>query len=165
MTNPTLYMLIGLPASGKSSWREDFLDKKHADGEPWYDYEILSTDDWVEKEARLMGSTYSETWPKYIGTASKILNELCGIAVERNANIIWDQTNLTLSSRAKKLKQIPSNYHKIAVVFKKPDDEEYNRRLENRPGKTIDKALIENMVKTYECPYFDEGFDEIWYEN
>lgn len=156
-------MLVGLPGSGKSFWTHDFLDKKLDGG--WLNHVVLSTDAIVEYKARAFNSTYTEIWPTFIGEATKMMYEDLKEAVSRSANIIWDQTNLTASSRIKKLKQIPNNYRKIAVIFKTPDPEEHARRLASRPGKTIDNAIIENMVKTYETPSFEEGFDEIWYEH
>lgn len=157
-------MLIGLPASGKSTWVANFLDKQIAENGQWDNYVVLSTDALVEAEAKLVGSTYNEVWPKYIDTATKIVDETLGISVRRNVNIIWDQTNLTAKSRAKKLLKIPLNYKIIAVYFRTPDAEEHKRRLDSRPGKTIPQTILDNMSKTIEFPVFEEGFDEIWVE-
>ncbi len=161
---PTIYFLIGVPASGKSTWVDRFFEEKLAANENWYDYEVLSTDSLVEAEAKIMNSTYNQTWPKYIDTATKIVDETLSISVGRNVDIIWDQTNLTAKSRAKKLTKIPNNYRKIAVYFRTPKADEHKRRLESRAGKTVPQETIDNMIKTIEFPTIEEGFNEIWVE-
>lgn len=155
---PTLYFLIGLPASGKSTWVEKY--------ESTHGYtRVLSTDQYIETEASHYGKTYSEVFESTIKAAENFLNKSLQAGLERNANMIWDQTNLSAKSRAKKLDKIPSSYHIIAVYFPTPDPEEHARRLNSRPGKVIPTDVIENMKKTIEFPSFSEGFDEIWVEN
>ena len=154
---PTAYILIGVPASGKSTWVEHYK-------EVYGFIRVLSTDAYVETEAQHLGKTYSEIWKDTIVDAEKFLYLSLEAAIERNQNFIWDQTNLTAKSRAKKLDKIPANYRIIAVYFRTPDEKEHIRRLIDRPGKTIPMETIDNMIKTIEFPSFDEGFDEIWVE-
>ncbi len=79
-------------------------------------------------------------------------------AVEQKRNIIWDQTNLTVKSRSKKLDMIPSSYKKICVDFPIPSD--WEKRLD-RPGKVIPTNVRDRMKKMYDNPSLSEGFDEI----
>ena len=81
-------------------------------------------------------------------------------AKEEGFNIIWDQTNLNIKSRNKKL-QLLDGYYKIAIVFAQPSNYELQRRLESRPGKNIPFYIINSMIDSYEEPTLEEGFDEI----
>ena len=154
MTTPTLYMLVGIPGSGKSTWVEN---------QEWAkDCAYISTDKLVEEEAKRKGSTYDKVFHDYMKEATFVMcNEVVN-AREQEKNIIWDQTSTTVKSRAKKLRMLP-NYKKIAVVFKVPETEELNRRLANRPGKTIPKNIVDQMISGFVVPTEEEGFDEIWY--
>ena len=75
--------------------------------------------------------------------------------------MIWDQTNVSKKSRAPKLAMVPDHYEKIAVVFATPDDEELQRRLGSRPGKSIPAHIVMGMASSLQQPTYDEGFDDI----
>jgi gluconate kinase len=49
------------------------------------------------------------------------------------------------------------------VVFKTPDPEELDRRLNSRPGKHIPKHVMKSMLENWDEPSEDEGFDKIIY--
>jgi predicted kinase len=149
---PTLYMLIGIPGSGKSSWR----NVHHLQSAV-----IISTDDLIEQYARTLGKTYSDVFQEYIKQATKISNEQLRVAIANNLDIIHDQTNLTAKSRANKLSKIPDSYRKVAVFFSTPDDAELKRRLASRPGKTIPANVVLGMRSQLERPSKAEGFDEV----
>ena len=151
---PKVYMLIGVPGCGKSTW---------ACNQEWYnDCSYISTDTWIELEARRQGKTYSDVFNEYIPKATHIMNEHIKLAIHAEQDIIWDQTNMSSKSRAKKLAMLP-NYEKIAVVFRTPEKEELDRRLANRPGKIIGDHIIKSMIDSYNEPTIEEGFKEIWY--
>jgi tRNA uridine 5-carbamoylmethylation protein Kti12 len=95
-----------------------------------------------------------------VKAASQNMETDLAVAVKTGLNIIWDQTNLTHGSRAKKLKEIPSSqYEKIAVVFMTPPD--LDARLASRPGKTIPMNVIKQMLGSFEMPTLHEGFSKI----
>jgi len=147
-------MLIGVPGAGKSTWIKDQI---------WaLGLNIVSTDVWVEDYAKRMGKTYSEVFEEYMPTATKFMEEHIVFCRKNNLDVIWDQTNMSAKSRAKKLAKFPS-YEKIAVVFRTPEKEELDRRLANRPGKFISENVINNMINSYDEPNEKEGFKEIWY--
>lgn len=153
MNKPKLYMLIGLPGSGKSTWYENF---KNDCGYHCY----ASTDFFIDLTARLQRKTYDEVFKNTIKDATKSMFELVMAATKDNMDIVWDQTNLNRKSRGQKLIMIPDHYQKIAIYFPTPDD--LSDRLANRPGKTIPWHVMENMVMSFEYPEYDEGFDVIY---
>lgn len=149
-----LYVLVGVPGSGKSTWVKN---QKWAD-----ECVVVSTDEFVEDYAKECGQTYSEVFDDYMPTAVKLMTEKVIRAREAGMDIIWDQTSTSTVTRAKKLRMLP-DYYKIAVVFRRPDDEELKRRLASRPGKNVPWTVIEQMWGSWEDPTEEEGFDEIWY--
>ena len=150
------YQLIGVPASGKSTWIKN---------QTWaLGLTIVSTDAFVEDYARSVGKTYSEVFTEYMPKAVDLMAEQVVNARKLGHDIIWDQTSTSIASRKRKFNML-SNYEHIAVVFKTPEKEELNRRLASRPGKNIPLNVVEQMAfdLTMEPPTEEEGFKEIWY--
>ncbi len=154
MKKPKLYVLVGVPGAGKSTWI--------ANQEWAKDCVIVSTDNLVDAHAAATGKTYSEVFKDYMPTAVKLMSDQVVAARKRKANIIWDQTSVSVGSRAKKLRMLP-NYYKIAVVFNTPDTAELQRRLDSRLGKHIPKQVVNSMIATFVMPTTEEGFDEVWH--
>jgi predicted kinase len=153
-TMNTLYMLVGVPGSGKSTWIES---------QNWSRNCVhLSSDKFIEEYAFSVGKTYNEVFDEYVKTATQLLTKRAITTNVSETDAIWDQTNLTVKSRSSKLKLFPC-YRKIAVVFSTPDTAELARRLASRPGKSISDAVIASMTSIFQMPSEEEGFDEIWH--
>lgn len=151
---PKVYMLVGVPGSGKSTWvaNQDWAK----------DMPVVSSDRFIEEHAKQAGLTYNDVFKDYVKIATKLMENQVAICQANNMDFIWDQTNTSVKSRKGKLATI-SGYECIAVMFRTPEDEELARRLANRPGKAIPDAVISFMKDTLEEPTEEEGFTEIWY--
>lgn len=156
MARPKLWMLIGVPGSGKSTWVDNQLE--NCDDPPF----IASTDEYIEYIAKSQWKTYNEVFKDNIKAAEKRMYAQVALATDLDECIIWDQTNLTRKSRAKKLIMIPDHYDKIAIFFPTPEDiwERLIQR-ENATGKSIPEHVVRNMMNTIELPEFGEGFIQI----
>ena len=150
------YLLIGIPGSGKSTW----IKSQPFD---WGRTVVASTDDYVDAEALRQGKTYSEIFKDTMPDAVAYMAKTVVDAVKEGKDIIWDQTSVTVPSRAKKFRMLPANYEVIAVVFNTPDKAELARRLASRPGKEIPKYVIESMRANWQEPTKAEGFVQIIY--
>lgn len=151
---PKLYMLVGVPGSGKSTWYQN--------QEFWMsDVAYISTDKYVEEWAENVGKTYSEVFEEYMPVAVAKMAGAVNGARDAGKDIIWDQTSTTIATRAKKLRMLP-DYYAIAVVFRTPKMEELQKRLANRPGKVIPSEVLQSMIDGWEEPTLEEGFKEIW---
>jgi guanylate kinase len=109
-----------------------------------------------------MGKTYSEVFDQVMPRAIRLMMRSVRKAESKNQDVIWDQTSTTTKSRARKFRALP-NYEHVAVVFPTPDLKELDRRLKNRPGKHIPKAIVWDMIVRFDPPTEEEGFKEIWY--
>lgn len=157
---PTFIMLVGLPAYGKTTWIKAQSDRWNSADQR---YIVASTDQYIEQYALDEMKTYNEVFADTIKSATRFMNESVRIAVAEGFNIIWDQTNLTIKSRASKLAMIPTHYRRECVVLQCDTKEEWFRRLESRIGKTIPPHVLNNMLKSYQIPKIEEGFDDISY--
>lgn len=156
--NPDLIMMIGPAGSGKSTWIKNYLAKTDKE------YVVLSTDDIFVEWGNAFGMNYSEAFNhfKYAEVEKEFYTRL-GSAVAAKQNIIWDQTNLTVKTRAKKLFGIPKDYRKRAVVFTLPK-EVVLARAKNADrvdaGKIIPPNVIGSMFNQFEAPDVGE-FDQV----
>lgn len=144
-------MLVGVPASGKSTWAKNNRGSAL----------VASSDDYIEQQAEKLGTTYSDVFDKFIKAANTHAIETARKAFSDKLDLIWDQTNLTKTGRRNKLKMVPKDYKKVAVFFPTPHEDVLKKRLGSRPGKTIPDYVVTSMIKTIEKPTADEGFDDI----
>ena len=149
---PKVYVLVGVPGAGKSTWvaNQDWAK----------DCVYVSSDRHVDEYAASVGKTYNEVFKDYASTAVRMMLDDVVAAREAGKDIIWDQTSVNVKSRKKKFSMLP-DYEHIAVVFATPDPEEHARRLD-RPGKHIPKEVLDSMIKNFEMPNEEEGFKEVW---
>ena len=144
-------MLVGVPTAGKSTFSS----------KPEYrDYIRVSSDDILQEVAKERQQSYNTVFKGNIRFAQIAMIKVLRKAIEDGKNIIWDQTSLTRKQRREKLKHIPPHYKKTAVYFI-VDLKTALQRNTQRPGKVIPPEILERMIKEYELPTLEEGFDEI----
>lgn len=156
---PTFYMLCGVPGSGKSTW----INYNFGTFRPFpsRDAAVISTDDVLEVIGSRYMMTYNEVFDNIsYSFAEKLSYKLAArVFADRVPHVVWDQTNLNVKTRKRKLEIVPAGYHKIAVAFDVPND--LQERLESRPGKEIPAKVMQSMLKSYVTPTVEEGFDEV----
>ena len=146
--SPHCYFLVGFPGSGKSTWAtERFL------------IPITGTDKWVNILAQQCGKTYTEVFSDVIPEATQLFDKEVEALVDARRSFIWDQTNLTVKSRASKIARLVG-YEITAVVFD-IDADELHRRQSQRVDKVIPKRVLLQMAFDYQCPTVDEGFARV----
>lgn len=154
---PMAYMLVGVPGSGKSTWLESFLPRVP-------DAHIISTDNYIESMATMMGTTYGNIFKDYINEANKNLEVMLKEALAATQTVLWDQTNLNIKTRRPKLNRLlNAGYDVTAVAFECPAYELRRRRIEReeKTGKFIPMSILESMTATYTRPTRLEGFREV----
>lgn len=153
-----IYILVGPPGSGKTTWIQ-----KEFQGEIF----TVSTDDIIQEIADESDTTYDEAFAKYMKAAERMMwEDFDNYVAGDYAPIIVDRTNMNAKSRARFFERL-RNFHKghsytiHAVVFPKPEDDEWERRLHSRPGKTIPEAVLNGMLASFQMPTTEEGFASI----
>jgi len=153
-------VFVGLPATGKSTFREDFL-KDHPNAF------VYSTDDMIEFYAKVVHSTYDKVFSEKIKEATNSCDTYLKYVMEKQGLVVWDQTNLTVKKRKNIISKLKSNGYKNiqCIHFLPPNSdsqkEEWRNRLTFRKGKTIPNHILESMLSHYEYPKEEEGFVEI----
>lgn len=152
--NKTCTFLIGVPASGKSTWIKNNVDFKKV--------KVISTDDILDQIAAVQGKTYNEVFKDHIADAEKqMFNEL-ELAMIIHKDIVIDRTNLNRKARNRFLLRMKDNgYTFHAIIFPTPGDVEWRRRLDSRPGKTIPEFILKNMKEGFQPISDDEGFSSV----
>lgn len=154
-------ILVGMPASGKSTFLE-FVDNPEF-GDTVF---VYSTDRYIDDQARAFGKTYNELFEDYIGKATTRMNALLDIAIKEGVDVYWDQTNLGKGKRRKIINRMSQvGYDVECVCFLPPRDNkeyyEWVERLESRPGKKIPPDVITRMENSFVLPSVDEGFSKV----
>ncbi len=138
-----LFMLVGLPASGKTT-----CGKRLAESE---DALIVSSDE-VRKE--LLGNENDQTNNEDV--FKEVENRIIKGLKERN--VIYDATNISFKRRMNFLQRI-KNVEKIAIIIATPYDECIERN--NKRERKVPEDVIKRMYYNFYIPQYYEGFDEI----
>ena len=161
----TCYVMVGLPATGKSTMAEAML------------YEnplafVYSTDAFIEECAALNGVTYNDAFTDFIEPATKSMNERVEVAIRSGQDVIWDQTNTGVKKRTKIVNRMRQAGYRVECHFIRPpeaghinDQLMWRARLDGRPGKTILEHIMKNMIENLVEPTVDEGFDQVYTYN
>lgn len=152
---PECVFLCGIPCSGKSTYVEKLKKIPY-----WENAVVLSTDAYIEKQAQRMGMTYNQIFDDVIDNATRELELAFIEAKDRGENLIWDQTNLTVKTRKKKLSKLPSFYAR-GVIYFEISLEEALERNKNREGKFIPESILKRMYQQLEVPTLEEDFDYV----
>lgn len=152
---PEAIFLCGVPCSGKSACVEKLKKLDY-----WKNAVILSTDNYIEAQAKRLEMTYNEVFQDCIDEATRQLEIAFIEAKDKAKDIIWDQTNLTIKSRRKKLSKLPS-YYRRGVIYFEVSLEEALKRNKTREGKFIPESILKRMYHQFEVPTISEGFDYV----
>lgn len=147
-------IMVGIPCSGKSTYIKKMIIDNPA-------LVVLSIDNCVHFLAGQLGKTYDEAFMQVIGPAERMMWSICDLAIERNLDVVFDQTNLTKKARWKKMGRLPKNYKVDCVYFNTPL-EVANARMNNPDrDKTIPDNVMLNMARSLQVPTEDEGFENV----
>ncbi|CAM0901871.1 unnamed protein product [Alopecurus aequalis] len=144
-------MMVGLPASGKSTWAEKWV-KDH----PEKRFVLLGTNlalDQMKVPGLLRKNNYGERFDRLMDHATMIFNTLLDRAAKIPRNYIMDQTNVYKSARIRKMRPF-ANYRKIAVVVF-PLPIELQSRAAKRfkeMGKDVPAEAVDQMTANFVLP-------------
>jgi len=143
----TLYVMVGLPASGKSYWV-----REHA---KLYD-DIISSDSIREE---LYGDAAIQDDPSRV---FNIMFQRTRAALKAGRTTFYDATNINAKRRInllKSLKKLFPDLHCICVVVATPIDVCHDRNWER--DRLVPAYVIDRMLRQFEVPCEAEGWDEI----
>lgn len=151
---PEIIVMCGLPGCGKTTW-----GNKH-----YPNHVRISSDDILEAHAKEHGLTYSQVFKRHIDKSTQKMWHQFTEALLAGKDIIFDRTNLTVVRRRELIARIPKEYKKTLVLIDMTDRGNLDRSLQERDkieGKHIPPEVIDNMIKHFDKPTKEEGWDDI----
>lgn len=142
-------MLVGIPASGKSTVAEDL--KRDRD-----DIIYLSSD--KLREELLNDVNNQDNNSLVFVEMAKRTRE----ALKDGKHVIYDATNISRKKRRGLLQQLPKNIEKIVIYMATPYKTIVERN-QNR-DRVVPQEVIDRMYKNMQIPIYSEGWDKIIYE-
>lgn len=149
---PNLYIMCGLPGSGKSTWIKNHIKPGTAViSRDAIRFSLLGENDAYFSKEKLVEQTMYD-WVN--GSLSD------------GRDVVLDQTSTSLYARRKILKNI-TGYDKIGIIWVKTPFEEALKRNDGRKGRAyVPYSSMLSMRDNFIEPSLDEGFDFIFkYEN
>lgn len=169
----TLYVLVGIPGSGKSTagarygtvYSSDDIREKLF-GDPGLQYEEKSVKKYLRRiKPELSQEELDSLSEKDLIAAGNSmvfsrLNRDVKKALINGENVVYDATSLTPKTRKAILKKFAGLYDKAIAIFANTDLEEAKRRNAGRERMVPDE-VIEKMHSQLRAPDLSEGFDEV----
>lgn len=164
----TLYLMVGIPGSGKSSAAENILENGAV---------LISSDRLREEFFGDEGLQYTEEWLREQGydgkddvhakerfANTKIFESVfkrCSESLARGEDVILDSTACRKKMRSKILSNIRNADRTVCIVMAVPFEVcvERNQKRE----RTVPAYTMKGIAGSFEFPTEDEGFDEIIY--
>lgn len=151
-------VLMGLPASGKSTYRNQLI----ADF-PENTFLVYSTDDYIETVAQNEDSTYEKVFKSTIKSAETIQKKKLqtNLTLHEPKPVLWDQTNLSSRKRRNVLRMLNEfRDHDVEVentlVFIKSTLQKCYINNRSRSRGAMKESLIYNMFQDLTPPSYDE---------
>lgn len=150
---PIFHMLVGLPGSGKTYYTNKHLKRENTT--------ILSSD---EIRKVLLGSEEAQWGNSIVFDA---MNRAAIENLRQGRNVIYDATNINSKRRIALLEQIKKEVKEdvfFVVTILVTPYEICVERQQKRERK-VPEEVINRMIKNFEVPYYEEGWDGILVEN
>jgi tRNA uridine 5-carbamoylmethylation protein Kti12 len=158
-----VYILIGLPGSGKSTWSKKFAQENE-------NIVIVNRDAF----RTMIKSEYSFNF-RYEPFIKELANKSVECALDRGLDVIVDETHVKAARRKEIIKivrdfetsygLINTDYGRTKIIYVWFTETNHNLefRLKENRGYSKDKwnDVINGMKSIFEEPTIDEGYDEI----
>ena len=145
-TKPVLVMMVGLPASGKSTIAYNLAMEN--------DYIVFSSDALREE---LYGDINDQTHNHELFVE---LHKRIKTALKEGNNVIYDACNLSSKRRVAFLQELKHIHCRKECIIAATPYEQCLRNNESR-DRHVPDYVIERMYKSFDTPYYYEGFDRI----
>ena len=146
MNKPTLWVMVGLSGSGKSS-----VAKEIAENNP--NTVIVSLNNIREELTGDYGNKGNKE------EVSKVFHKRIRKTLENNTNVIADATNITMRSRRAIIENVKSiECHKIVYLIPKPFEQ---CKIDNLNRQhPVPEEVLEEQLRKFQIPFMEEGFEE-----
>lgn len=147
MNKPTLWVMVGLSGSGKSSVAKEIAENNS-------NTIIVSLDNICEE---LTGKVEDQSKNEEV---SKVFHKRIRETLENNTNVVADATNITMRSRRAIIENVKSiECHKIVYLIPKPFRQ---CKIDNLNRQhPVPEEVLNGQLRKFQIPFMEEKFDEI----
>ena len=139
----TLYILCGVPGSGKSTMSMQIAKEQNA---KLYSYDEIKRDSKLTSFDDICELIYQ-----------RIITDL-----SNGFNVVYDAPHTKIKHRVDTLEHLAGVYcTKVLIVMKTPLDECLRRNSRRQGHEYIPEPIIHDFYNSFEPPNLDEGWDEI----
>ena len=149
MNRPKLILLCGIPGSGKTTYANKLLNDKF-----YKDNTVHLSSDAIRKE--LYGDEAIQGNPNEVFS---LMQQRAVDALNNGMDVIYDSTAVTRKDRSGIIAACPKFARIECNIVWAPIDTCIERDM-NRE-RTVGRAVIDKMLKRWQAPFYDEGFDSI----
>jgi len=150
--NNTLYIAVGLPGSGKSTYAKNFIKDK--------DIEYLSSD---SLRAVYGKSEEDQTvTPLVFGHIKRKVDEF----LKDGKNVLVDATSVNRRERSDYINSAKKYGAKVVAIVFKMDRQgliDRNKKRGEQGGRVVPDWVIDKMLAKFEEPSYNEGIDVMIY--
>lgn len=147
MDRPTLIILCGIPGSGKTTYSNNYIVEQNPNA-------IHLSSDAIRNE--LYGDENIQGNP---GDVFTLMQKRAIDALKDGYDVLYDATNITRKDRAGIIGVCPKFAKIECHVIWAPIEVCIDR--DSARERTVGKEVIDRMLKRFQAPYYDEGFDSI----
>ena len=150
--NNTLYIAVGLPGSGKSTYAKNFVKGK--------DIEYLSSDELRAVYGK--DETDQSVTSIVFGHIKRKVDEF----LKDGKNVMVDATSVNRKERSDYINTAKKYGAKVVVIVFKMDRQgliDRNKKRGEQGGRVVPDFVIDKMLAKFEEPSYGEGIDEIIY--
>jgi predicted kinase len=150
--NNTLYITVGLPGSGKSTYAKNFIKDK--------DVEYLSSDELRAKFGS--GETDQTCTNQVFAHIKRTVDEF----LKDGKNVLVDATSVNRKERSDYINTAKKYGAKVVAIVFKMDRQgliERNEKRGEQGGREVPTFVIDKMLAKFAEPSYDEGIDVIIY--
>ncbi len=161
----TLFLLCGLPASGKSTFAHsvsgaEWLSSDIIREEFFGSEEIQFDDDFLRKRGYKTELKEGEKRKICNNIVFSTLYERARAALSKGTDVVLDATSINAVSRKTALDTLRGSYDKAICVWLDTPLEECKRRNAKR-SRVVPELVLEQMATRFEPPLLSEGFDAV----
>ena len=147
MDKPTLWILVGLSGSGKSTIATQIANENPNT--------VIVSSDVIREE--LTGNYEDQDHNEEV---FKIFHDRIRKNLESKKNVITDATNLTMKSRRAIMMKVNGlNITKICVIIPKPFEQCKEDNLHRQ--HPVPEDVLDKQIRRFQIPFYEENFDEI----
>lgn len=147
MNRPKLIILVGPPGAGKTTYAHKYIEKHPGT--------VHLSSDSIRKE--LHGD---ETIQDNPGLVFDIMQKRAVSSLDFGSDVIYDSTAMTRKDRAGIISVCPKFAKIECHIIWTPIETCIERDATRK--RTVGKEVIDHMLKRFQAPFFDEGFDDIF---